>query len=90
VTRINVPGSQVTYVGGINNREQVAGYYQNAQGVAHDFLWSKDQFTTIDPPGSPRGIVNLTAPPLYSPSMAWHTCPMNAAPRVRRALSSYQ
>jgi uncharacterized membrane protein len=59
VTSINVPGSQVTYMGGINNREQVAGYYQDAQGVAHDFLWSKDQFTTIDPPGSPWSQVGL-------------------------------
>jgi hypothetical protein len=32
----------------------------------------------------------LNRTPLYSPSIAWHTCPMNAAPRVRRALSSYQ
>jgi probable HAF family extracellular repeat protein len=52
VTSIDVPGSQITYVGGINNRGQVAGYYQDAQGVAHDFLWSKGQFTTIDPPGT--------------------------------------
>ena len=27
-------------------------YYQDAQGVAHDFLWSKGQFTTINPPGT--------------------------------------
>ena len=37
-----------------------------------------------------RGHCQLNRTPLYSPSMAWHTCPMNAAPRVRRALSSYQ
>jgi len=59
VTSINVPGSRVTYVGGINNRGEVAGYYQDAQGVDHDFLWSKDQFTTIDPPGSPLPLASL-------------------------------
>jgi probable HAF family extracellular repeat protein len=59
VTSINVPGSRVTYVEGINNKEQVAGYYQDAQGVDHDFLWSKGRFTTIDPPGTPGNQVGL-------------------------------
>jgi hypothetical protein len=27
----------------------------------------------------------LNCTPLYSPSMAWHTCPMKAAPQVRSA-----
>jgi probable HAF family extracellular repeat protein len=53
VTIIDVPGSQVAFVEGLNNKGQVAGYYQDARGVAHAFLWSKGQFTMIDPPGKP-------------------------------------
>ena len=34
-----------------------------------------------------EGRCQLNRTPLYSPSMAWHTCPMNAAPRVGSALS---
>jgi probable HAF family extracellular repeat protein len=54
VTIIDVPGSQVTFAEGLNNKGEVAGFYQDAQSVAHDFLWSNGRFTTIDPPGSPR------------------------------------
>jgi hypothetical protein len=42
VTVIDVPGSQVTFVEGLNNKGQVAGFYQYARGVAHDFLYAPD------------------------------------------------
>ena len=39
-----------TYLTGINNNDQAVGYYINADGVAHGFLYSAGSFTPIEHP----------------------------------------
>jgi probable HAF family extracellular repeat protein len=45
-------GSTETHALGINNSDQVAGFYYDASGVTHGFLCHQGACTTIDPPGS--------------------------------------
>jgi hypothetical protein len=48
-----VPGADLgTYSDGINNRDQVSGYYVDGQGIPHGFLKDGLNFTTLDVPGA--------------------------------------
>lgn len=48
-----VPGADLgTYSDGINNRDQVSGYYVDGQGIPHGFLKDGQNFTTLDVPGA--------------------------------------
>ena len=49
-----VPGSAqyTTYPGALNDKEQVVGQYQDANGVYHGFLKEGETYTTFDPPDS--------------------------------------
>ena len=49
---IEVPGSQVTAPFQINDRRQIVGWFQDAGGVRHGFLWDGGDFETIDVPGA--------------------------------------
>ena len=51
-TRIGVPGARTTTAYGINNRGQVVGQYQDANGRYHGYVWERGRFTTIDAPGA--------------------------------------
>jgi hypothetical protein len=50
-------------------------------------LYHDQLFADLYPP---EGHCQLNRTPLYSLSSAWHTHPMNALPRARKELSSYQ
>ncbi|MBO0684928.1 MAG: hypothetical protein J2P45_17395, partial [Candidatus Dormibacteraeota bacterium] len=51
--RFEVPGSSLTFAIGLNNREQVVGYYDDAAGATHGFLRDqRGRITTIDVPGA--------------------------------------
>jgi probable HAF family extracellular repeat protein/YD repeat-containing protein len=50
--RIDAPGAADTQPTGINNRGQVAGQYQDADGRFHGFVWEQGRFRTIDAPGA--------------------------------------
>ena len=54
---LSVPGSQVTAAFKINDRRQVAGFYVDAAGVAHGFLWDEGDYETIDVPGAVATLV---------------------------------
>ena len=59
--RIDGPeGAGLTAAFGVNNRGDVVGRYDDAEGVTHGYLLRRGHYTTIDPPGSiltvPRGI----------------------------------
>ena len=41
-----------TYANGINDSNEVVGYFFDSGGVGHGFLKDEDDFTIIDPPGS--------------------------------------
>lgn len=49
---ISFPGSTTTVATGINNREQVVGFYVDAAGGNHGFVNDGKKFTTIDFPGA--------------------------------------
>jgi len=40
---------------GINDQGQIVGYYTDASGAAHGFLYSNGQFTTLDDPNAGTG-----------------------------------
>ena len=50
ITRLDVPGSLLTVAFGVNDRGQVAGGYQDAQGTEHGFVFHRGKYTTIDAP----------------------------------------
>src|SRR6185436_6868907 len=51
-TQIDVPGADITYVHGINNRGQVVGHSRDdIFAPAHGFLWANRDFTSLDIPG---------------------------------------
>ena len=52
VTHIDVPGAIDTVPTALNNKGQVAGYYFDAQKIAHAFLESDGVYTTINLPGN--------------------------------------
>lgn len=47
-----VPALGGTYPNGINDSNEVAGYFVDSSGVTHGFLKDEDDFTVLDPPGS--------------------------------------
>jgi hypothetical protein len=51
-TTIDVPGATRTTALGINDREQIVGWYADASGEIHGYLLDEGQFTTIDVPGA--------------------------------------
>ena len=51
-TQIEPPGSIDSLALSINDRGQVAGWYDDVLGNTHGFLYDRGVFTTIDPPGS--------------------------------------
>jgi probable HAF family extracellular repeat protein len=48
---IQVPNSKTTSANGINNSNQVVGFYIDQQNLIHGFLLSNGKYTTIDYPG---------------------------------------
>jgi len=46
---LDVPGSVTTQVNGLNDHGDVVGYFVDAQGATHGFIW-KGGFSTIDVP----------------------------------------
>jgi hypothetical protein len=51
-TQIDVPGSILTYVTGIDTAGDVVGFYEDASRINHGFLLSSGTYTTIDYPGA--------------------------------------
>src|SRR5207247_4335638 len=50
-TRIDDPlGNRATFANGINDAGQIVGYYRDASGREHGFLYSAGVYTTIDDP----------------------------------------
>jgi hypothetical protein len=49
---IDVPGALNTRTGGINNRGDIVGYYDDADMVSHGYLLRGGVFTTLDFPGA--------------------------------------
>jgi probable HAF family extracellular repeat protein len=49
---IEPPGAIDSIALSINDRGQVAGWYDDALGNTHGFIYYQGVFTTIDPPGS--------------------------------------
>ena len=50
---IDAPGASETDAIGVNNTGQVAGYYLDAAGNPHGFLWENGGLQTVDYPGAP-------------------------------------
>jgi hypothetical protein len=48
------PNSNSTSANGINNSNQIVGFYVDVNNITHAYLYNynKDSYTTIDPPGS--------------------------------------
>ena len=56
---ITVPGADGgAWVGGINNRDQVSGYYADSSGYWHGFVKDGPHFTTFDVPGADYTLVS--------------------------------
>jgi hypothetical protein len=55
-----VPGSEVNgaSVGGLNDRDQISGYYVDGTGTPHGFLKKGNNYTTLDAPGAAYTIGN--------------------------------
>jgi probable HAF family extracellular repeat protein len=49
---LKVPGATQSRAYGINDTNQVVGWYIDAGGITHGFMFSKGKYTKIDPPGS--------------------------------------
>jgi probable HAF family extracellular repeat protein len=54
VTPIDVPGASETYAEGINNRDEIVGYFKTAatENLRRGFLYKNGVFTMIDVPGA--------------------------------------
>jgi probable HAF family extracellular repeat protein len=80
---LNVPSSIQTGVGGVNNLDQIVGWYDDAKGNSHGFLLSAGKYTTLDfgtgneteADGiSDAGVIvgwYQTAPPFVGPPHGW-------------------
>jgi probable HAF family extracellular repeat protein len=55
-TSIDVPGATGTLATGINARGHIVGIYYDAAGNSHGFLFKRDDFFTVDVPGSLVGV----------------------------------
>jgi uncharacterized membrane protein len=51
-TPINVPAVRGLYLSGINNADEIVGYYQDDTFAYHGLFYSGGSFTTIDVPGA--------------------------------------
>lgn len=51
-TALEFPGATLTNAQGINARGDVSGFYTDATGRNHGFLWSRGSFLTIDVPNA--------------------------------------
>jgi probable HAF family extracellular repeat protein len=51
-TQIEPPGAIDSIALSINDRGQAAGWYDDALGVTHGFIYDNGVFTTVDAPGS--------------------------------------
>jgi hypothetical protein len=56
----DLPGVPVTFAGGINDRGQIAGAYQDSSGLIHGYLADGDDFTTIDFPGATETVATAS------------------------------
>jgi hypothetical protein len=61
-TRIDFPGASNTFVSGINDSDQVVGYYQDGNGLSRGFEFVAGRYTDVAVPGCsstiPTGINN--------------------------------
>ncbi len=44
------PNSTSTYAAGLNDSDEVVGFYADSQFVSHGFVWSNESYTSIDYP----------------------------------------
>ena len=51
--RLDFPGAVTSQALDINDRGQMVGEYQDANGRFHGYLWQRGRFKTIDVPGQP-------------------------------------
>jgi probable HAF family extracellular repeat protein len=49
---LRIPGATQSRAYGINDKNQIVGWYNDASGLTHGFMYDKGTVTTIDPPGS--------------------------------------
>jgi uncharacterized membrane protein len=56
--RLDYPGAVSSQAQNINDRGQVSGEYQAADGTFHGYLWQQGRFRTLPTPGSASGINN--------------------------------
>jgi uncharacterized membrane protein len=59
--RLDFPGSVSSQALDINDRGQVSGDYQDADGVFHGYVWERGRFRTVDGPragGTGAGGIN--------------------------------
>ena len=49
---LDYPGQPITYPLGINNKQQIAGYYLDASDVPHGFVYKRGIFTAVVFPGA--------------------------------------
>jgi hypothetical protein len=49
---LSVTGQKSSYATGINDRDQVAGGFDDASGQSHGFVWDKGAFTQVDGSGA--------------------------------------
>lgn len=50
--RLDPPGAVSSQALGINDKGQVVGDYQDADGIFHGYVWERGRFRTIDRPGA--------------------------------------
>jgi hypothetical protein len=62
-TRLDVPGARSSQALDINDRGQVSGDYQDADGVFRGYVWERGRFRTVDGPraGEPAPAASTTA-----------------------------
>jgi probable HAF family extracellular repeat protein len=58
LTALSFPGATVTEALGLNNLGQVVGFYNDAAGNPHGFIYSGGVFTALDDPGPTQTTVN--------------------------------
>jgi probable HAF family extracellular repeat protein len=51
-TTVSVAGSSYTEAQGLNDQDQVVGWYDNGDSVLHGFVWSNGTSSTVDYPGA--------------------------------------
>jgi probable HAF family extracellular repeat protein len=56
-TTLSMPGARVTYAVGINNAGDVTGWYYDANGVQHDFLYRNGSYITLPPPSYGASVI---------------------------------